>query len=187
MKSSALTLIAIVTAPGSIRNRLTALKKDRTEYLRAKDVLDIYASLMTQVTRLNDIRARPADTESTMDEPQQPQEENRVDTILNDVFQLLSLFFLRIGKSRESPATFCQLGTMKRLLTHCECLREIFALSPLTKRDLLSERVRDLYGSRFEAVPKSTQGAERDHQGRRPEQPRSGSRRAQGDRSRSRG
>ncbi|GAA5829921.1 hypothetical protein JCM3766R1_006702 [Sporobolomyces carnicolor] len=101
-----------------IRNRLTALKKDRTEYLRAKDVLDIYASLMTQVTRLNDIRARPADTESTMDEPQQPQEENRVDTILNDVFQLLSLFFLRIGKSRESPATFCQLGTMKRLLTH---------------------------------------------------------------------
>jgi hypothetical protein len=32
--------------------------------------------------------------------------------------QLLSLFFLTIGKSRESPATFCQLATMKRLLTH---------------------------------------------------------------------
>ncbi|GAA6015674.1 hypothetical protein JCM11491_007191 [Sporobolomyces phaffii] len=93
-----------------IRNRLTALKKDRTEYLRAKDVLDIYAALMTSVTRLNDVRDRPADADEV--------EENRVDTILNDVFQLLSLFFLRIGKSRESPATFCQLGTMKRLLTH---------------------------------------------------------------------
>ncbi|GAA5999619.1 uncharacterized protein JCM10292_003649, partial [Rhodotorula paludigena] len=29
-----------------IRNRLTALKKDRTEYIRAKDVLDVYNSLM---------------------------------------------------------------------------------------------------------------------------------------------
>ncbi|GAA5948830.1 hypothetical protein JCM3765_003917 [Sporobolomyces pararoseus] len=99
-----------------IRNRLTALKKDRTEYLRAKDVLDIYASLMTQVTRLNEIRSTTND--DTGEISQIDQEENRVDTILNDVFQLLSLFFLRIGKSRESPATFCQLGTMKRLLTH---------------------------------------------------------------------
>lgn len=38
---------------------------------------------------------------------------NRVDTTLNDVFQLLSLFFLTIGKSRESPAAYCQLATMK--------------------------------------------------------------------------
>jgi hypothetical protein len=95
-----------------IRNRLTALKKDRTEYLRAKDVLDIYASLMNIVTKLNEIRQQQ--TQERLEEG----EENRVDTILNDVFQLLSLFFLRIGKSRESPATFCQLGTMKRLLTH---------------------------------------------------------------------
>ncbi|GAA5991086.1 hypothetical protein JCM10908_006533 [Rhodotorula pacifica] len=122
-----------------IRNRLTALKKDRTEYIRANDVLDIYASLMTQVTRLNEVRATPKpsssssakqdkstngadgdDTEAgaVSREPAVEHEENRVDTILNDVFQLLSLFFLRIGKSREAPATFCQLGTMKRLLTH---------------------------------------------------------------------
>lgn len=38
---------------------------------------------------------------------------NRVDTTLNDVFSLLSLFFLTIGKSRETPATFSQLGCMK--------------------------------------------------------------------------
>ncbi|BGO92623.1 hypothetical protein NBRC10512_008171 [Rhodotorula toruloides] len=103
-----------------IRNRLTALKKDRTEYIRAKDVLAIYGSLMSEVTRLNEIRARPKPStsgEGAKDEPVEV-EENRVDTILNDVFQLLSLFFLRIGKSRESPAAFCQLGTMKRLLTH---------------------------------------------------------------------
>jgi hypothetical protein len=34
--------------PRSIRNRLTALKKDRTEYIRAKDVLAIYGSLMSE-------------------------------------------------------------------------------------------------------------------------------------------
>ncbi|GAA6011829.1 hypothetical protein JCM10207_004258 [Rhodosporidiobolus poonsookiae] len=101
-----------------IRNRLTALKKDRTEYIRAKDVLEIYAALMNQVTRLNDIRAQPKPSTSTDESEDKSADENRVDTILNDVFQLLSLFFLRIGKSREAPATFCQLGTMKRLLTH---------------------------------------------------------------------
>ena len=38
---------------------------------------------------------------------------NRVDTTLNDVFALLSLFFLTIGRSRETPAAFSQLGCMK--------------------------------------------------------------------------
>lgn len=36
------------SSPRSIRNRLTALKKDRTEYIRAKDVLAIYGSLMRE-------------------------------------------------------------------------------------------------------------------------------------------
>ncbi|BGP17601.1 hypothetical protein JCM10213_001252 [Rhodosporidiobolus nylandii] len=133
--------LPVLEALVHIRNRLTALKKDRTEYIRAKDVLDVYNSLMSEVTRLNEIRARPkastsavpaegevdgkdgeAKEKKEVDEKEEQApvevEENRVDTILNDVFQLLSLFFLRIGKSRESPATFCQLGTMKRLLTH---------------------------------------------------------------------
>ena len=74
------------------------------------------------------------DSQGTEVESEEPAE-NRVDTVLNDVFQvsssplstrwqlmdrvqLLSLFFLTIGKARESPATFCQLATMKRLLTH---------------------------------------------------------------------
>ena len=43
---------------------------------------------------------------------------NRVDTLLNDVFALLSLFFLTIGRSRETPAAFSQLSCMKQLLDH---------------------------------------------------------------------
>lgn len=42
----------------------------------------------------------------------QEQEMNRVDTTLADVFHLLSLFFLIIGKSRSAPATYCQLAIM---------------------------------------------------------------------------
>lgn len=42
----------------------------------------------------------------------QEQESNRVDTTLADVFHLLSLFFLTIGKSRSAPATYCQLAIM---------------------------------------------------------------------------
>lgn len=54
----------------------------------------------------------------TPEEANQQQEMNRVDTTLADVFQLLSLFFLTIGKSRSAPATYCQLATMMKLLDH---------------------------------------------------------------------
>lgn len=71
---------------------MTALKKDRTEYIRAKDVLDVYASLMDIVTRLNDIRAQPKPSTSASSDADDKDvvetEENRVDTILNDVFQV---------------------------------------------------------------------------------------------------
>lgn len=42
----------------------------------------------------------------------------RVDTMLVDVFYLLSLFFLVVGRSRECPAMFSQIGCMKQLLDH---------------------------------------------------------------------
>ena len=46
----------------------------------------------------------------------------RIDTMLADVFSLLSLFFLAVGRSRECPAMFCQISCMKQLLDHLsEC------------------------------------------------------------------
>lgn len=73
------------------------------------------------VTRLNAIRDEQAEQQTAManNAPSSstapngigpaPAEPNRVDTILADVFALLSLFFLTIGKSRETPATYCQI------------------------------------------------------------------------------
>jgi hypothetical protein len=42
-----------------------------------------------------------------------PSEINRVDQVLNDVFGLLSLFFLTIGKTKESPGTYVQIASMR--------------------------------------------------------------------------
>ena len=111
----------------SIRNRLTALKKDSSTYVKPHDVQQIYQAVIKQVTRLNAVRDEMAANDSSSENNNRPArpgnegepdttvltEINRVDTTLNDVFSLLSLFFLTIGKSRETPATFCQLGSMK--------------------------------------------------------------------------
>lgn len=54
-----------------------------------------------QVTKLNDVR----DDNATYN--------NRLDTTLADVFSLLSLFYLTIGKTRDTPATYCQIASMR--------------------------------------------------------------------------
>lgn len=53
------------------------------------------------MTKLNDVR------------DEQTSHKNRVDTTLADVFSLLSLFFLTIGKTKECPATYCQIASIR--------------------------------------------------------------------------
>jgi hypothetical protein len=53
------------------------------------------------VTKLNDLR----DDNTTYN--------NRVDATLADAFTLLSLFFLTIGRTREGPATYSQIASMR--------------------------------------------------------------------------
>ncbi|WVR03285.1 hypothetical protein IAU60_000276 [Kwoniella sp. DSM 27419] len=121
--------LPVLEALITIRNRLTALKKDTTKFIRAPDVMPIYNSVVKQVTRLNNIRDEQSQSQSTLStnaasssaststKPAIP-EPNRVDTVLADVFGLLSLFFLTIGKSRETPATYCQIASMRQILSH---------------------------------------------------------------------
>ncbi|CAH1756356.1 7505_t:CDS:2 [Entrophospora sp. SA101] len=99
--------LPILEALICIRNRLHALKKDRANYIRASAVIEIYEEVTEQVRKLNEIR------ELTI---QEPKSNNRVNDVLDDVFQLLSLFFMAIGKNRESPATYVQLATIKQCL-----------------------------------------------------------------------
>ncbi|TKA79140.1 hypothetical protein B0A49_01322 [Cryomyces minteri] len=41
-----------------------------------------------------------------------------LDTVLDDCFQLVSLFFLTIGRNQEAPAVYSAVSTVKRLLDH---------------------------------------------------------------------
>lgn len=82
--------------------------------------MPIYNSVVKQITRLNAIRDEQQQSHSALNpapgsstKPPPPPEANRVDQLLADVFGLLSLFFLTVGKSRETPAIYCQIASMR--------------------------------------------------------------------------
>ncbi|PHH88441.1 hypothetical protein CDD83_7522 [Cordyceps sp. RAO-2017] len=90
-----------------IRDQLMLLKQDRTTYIRSQDVIPLYDQTIEQVRELNAIRAETGN-----------KEENRLDKVLESCFQLLSLFYLTIGRNNEAPATYALTSTVKRLLDH---------------------------------------------------------------------
>ncbi|OHE90869.1 hypothetical protein CORC01_13846 [Colletotrichum orchidophilum] len=90
----------------AIRDRLLLLKQDRTTYIRSQDVLPLYEETIEQVRLLNEAR------------PSGRREENRVDRVLESCFQLLSLFFMTIGRNNEAPAAYALTSTIRRLLDH---------------------------------------------------------------------
>ncbi|KAJ2914660.1 hypothetical protein MD484_g5763, partial [Candolleomyces efflorescens] len=98
--------LPILEALVNIRNRLTALKKDRGEFIKPSDVNSLYQSVVKQVHKLNAVRD---DTTAY---------NNRLDTTLADVFALLSLFFLTIGKTKDTPAVYSQIASMRQILNH---------------------------------------------------------------------
>ncbi|KAG6381499.1 hypothetical protein JVT61DRAFT_81 [Boletus reticuloceps] len=119
--------LPILEAVINIRNRLTALKRDRADFIKPSAVNALYQAVVKQgpcvrpprspppqharsVTKLNDIRE---DNNSTTCN-------NRVDTTLADVFSLLSLCYLTLGRTKECPAVYSQLASMRQILTHME-------------------------------------------------------------------
>ncbi|KAI5360054.1 hypothetical protein Slin15195_G119170 [Septoria linicola] len=89
-----------------IRDHLSLMKSDRSTYVKSADVQKYYHQLIEQVELLNRIRESKRD------------EQNRVDTVLDDCFRLISLFFLTIGRNREAPAIYSCVSTVDRLLNH---------------------------------------------------------------------
>ncbi|EPE05674.1 hypothetical protein F503_08205 [Ophiostoma piceae UAMH 11346] len=90
----------------SIRDSLLLLKQDRTKYIRSQDVLQLYDQTVEQVRKLREVReGRQAS-------------ENRLDRVLESCFQLLSLFFMTIGRTSEAPAAYALTSTIRRLLDH---------------------------------------------------------------------
>ncbi|KAF5336169.1 hypothetical protein D9611_006372 [Ephemerocybe angulata] len=98
--------LPILEALVNIRNRLTALKKDRGEFIKASDVNSLYQGVVKQVQKLNAVR----DDGTAYN--------NRLDTTLADVFALLSLFYLTIGKTKDTLAAYSQIASMRQILNH---------------------------------------------------------------------
>ncbi|KAI8071275.1 hypothetical protein BC940DRAFT_294039 [Gongronella butleri] len=91
----------------TIRNRLSALKKDRSSYAKSDDILSLYKQTEQQLECL--AKCRDGDLWNKA-------RRNRVNDVLDDVMSLLSLFFMSIGRNREYPAVYAQLVTVERYL-----------------------------------------------------------------------
>jgi hypothetical protein len=102
------------------RDKLLLLKQDKSTYVKSTDVLPLYEQVIEQVSILNDVRG------------DEHLVQNRVDTVLDDCLQLISLFFMAIGRNNEAPALYAMTGNIARL---CHHLKEAAFYS---KKDLAS-------------------------------------------------
>ncbi|KAF6224073.1 hypothetical protein HO133_010647 [Letharia lupina] len=91
-----------------LRDELSLLKQDKSTYIKSYDVISLYDQVIEQVHALNTVR----------EEHGKPLEQNRVDNVLEDCFQLISLFFLTVGRNNEAPAVYSMTSTIRRLLDH---------------------------------------------------------------------
>ncbi|CAO3660985.1 unnamed protein product [Rhizopus microsporus] len=91
----------------TIRHKLSALKKDRDSFLDPQVVIDLYKETEREVEKLNEIRTGDI---------WNPSSRNRLNNVLDDIMALLSLFFMSIGRNRESPAVYVHLVTVERYL-----------------------------------------------------------------------
>lgn len=106
----------------SIRNRLSAIKRDRASYMRSKDIYPLWNEARDQLFKLKEIRG----TEITPFDKR-----NRLDDLLEDVFMLLSLAFMSVGKCKESKHAKMQCGYGgKKSSTHCFSLLQLQLCTP---------------------------------------------------------
>lgn len=89
-----------------VRDKLFLLKQDKSTYVKSSDVLPLYDEVIEQVHHLNDARGDDSLVQ------------NRVDSVLDDCLQLLSLFFMAIGRNSEAPALYSMTSNIARLCDH---------------------------------------------------------------------
>jgi len=89
-----------------VRDKLLLLKQDKSTYVKSADVLPLYDEIIEIVSSLNKVR----DSEHLV--------QNRVDTVLDDCLQLISLFFMAVGWNNEAPALYSMTSNISRLCLH---------------------------------------------------------------------
>ncbi|KAF9940346.1 hypothetical protein BGZ65_007237 [Modicella reniformis] len=117
----------VLEALVSIKHRLTVIKKDRSQFIKASTVTAIYEELSVLLQRLEEIRGGGTTCNSSNSSSSNNiwSFRNNVNSVLDDVFVILSLCFMAIGKTKESPATYVQLLTIKDLKQYEDRLKEL--------------------------------------------------------------
>lgn len=124
----------------AIRDQLLLLKRDRTKYIKSADVMVLYDQIIEEVRKVTEVRAGV-----------EGHSENRLDKVLESCFQLLSLFFMTIGRTGEAPAAYALTSTIKRLLDH------------LTEANLFSAKDLDSMGKTLKQLSDSISVADEAH------------------------
>ncbi|CCG20735.1 hypothetical protein CORT_0A03470 [Candida orthopsilosis Co 90-125] len=95
---------------------LLEIKNNRNKYIDSKQVYSIYDTFLDAINELKLTRKDEELKGMKLDLP------NSNDSIIDDIFQLLSLCFVTCGLIKFAPATYSSLSTVMKLLTHLkEC------------------------------------------------------------------
>lgn len=110
--------------------QLSDLKNNRSKYINSKQVYSIYDDFLSL---LHDLSITRKDEELKGMTLQLP---NASDTIIDDIWQLLSLCFVTCGLIKFAPATYSSLSTVNKLLEHLkECqVYTVDDLKPIESR-----------------------------------------------------
>ena len=101
-----------------LQEKLLRAKAD-PKYSDNKEIQEIYKSVLDQITILRTVRSNGSSEKAANAEDSKPTTTlNKVDVLIDEIFQLLSLFFVSFGLSNTAPATYASLTTVQRLLVH---------------------------------------------------------------------
>lgn len=110
--------------------KLSDLKNNRRQYLDSKQIYQIYNQFLDYLNELSIIRKDEEIKGMKLDLP------NLNDSLVDDIWQLISLCFITCGLTKFAPATYSSLTTVYKLLCHLKDgkLYTIDELSPIDHR-----------------------------------------------------
>lgn len=128
---------------------LSDLKNNRTRYISSKQVYVIYDEFLKQVHELTIVRKDEELKGMSLNLP------NPSDSLIDDIWQLLSLSFVTCGLIKFAPATYSSLSTVSKLLTHLkEC--QIYSFDDLKPIKARLDEIKDIIDTSEDADDSSS-------------------------------
>lgn len=117
-------------AINGIYQQLSSIKNNRTKFISSQQVYLIYDEFLKEVHELSLVRKDEELKGMNLNLP------NSLDSLIDDIWQLLSLCFVTCGLIKFAPATYSSLAAVYKLLTHLkECqIYSIDDLKPIRSR-----------------------------------------------------